>query len=98
MIIKVENQIENVDRTAYQMAQFAVYIFKIIHSAYGMDSSIFCMAERWEGENSHVAILTKDNWRCGQSFGWNAHLECKIDIDFMAEENTKEYLDFCLIQ
>lgn len=72
MIIKVENQTENVDRTAYQMAQFAVYIFKIIHSAYSMESSIFRMAERWEEENSHVAIWAKDNWRCGHGFSWNA--------------------------
>lgn len=94
MIIKVENQTENVDRTAYQMAQFAVYIFKIIHSAYGMESSIFRIAERWEEENSHVAILAKDNWRCGHGFSWNAHLKCKIDIDFMAEEKYQRIFGF----
>lgn len=94
IIIKVENQTENVDRTAYQMAQFAVYIFKLIHSAYGMESSIFRMAERWEEENSHVAILAKDNWRCGHGYSWNAHLKCKIDIDFMAEEKYQRIFGF----
>lgn len=94
MIIKVENQTQNVDRSAYQMAQFAVYLFKLIHSAYGMESSIFRMAEGWEEENSHVAILAKDNWRCGHGFSWNAHLKCKIDIDFMSEEKYQRIFGF----
>ncbi|MGN9163002.1 hypothetical protein [Clostridium sulfidigenes] len=95
MIIKVENQTENVSRFAYQMAQFSVDIFKLLHSAFGMESSIFRMAKGWEEENSHVAILAKDGWRRGHGFSWNAQLKCKIDIDFMAEEKYQKI--FCLL-
>ncbi len=95
MIIKVENQTENVNRLAYQLAQFSVDIFKLIHSAYGMKSSIFRLAQGWEEMNSHVAILAKDGWRRGHGFSWNAHLKCKIDIDFMADEKYQKI--FCLL-
>ncbi len=90
MIIKVENQTENVDRFAYQMAQFSVDILKLIHSAFGMKSSIFRISEDGTQKNSHVAILAKDDWRCGFGFSRNAELGCKIDIDFMS---TKKYQD-----
>jgi len=90
MIIKVENQTENVDRFAYQMAQFSVDILKLIHAGFGMETSIFRMAEEGTKKNSHVAILAKDDWRCGFGFSWNAELRCKIDIDFMSE---KKYQD-----
>ena len=95
MIIKVENQTENVNRLAYQLAQFSVDIFKLIHSAHGIKSSIFRSAQGWEEENSHVAILAKDGWRRGHGFSWNAHLKCKIDIDFMADEQYQKV--FCLL-
>lgn len=95
MIIKVENQTENVNRLAYQLAQFSVDIFKLIHSAFGMKSSIFRLAQGWEEENSHVSILAKDGWRRGHGFSWNAHLKCKIDIDFMADEKYQKI--FCLL-
>ena len=90
IIIKVENQTENIDRFAYQMAQFSVDILKLIHSAFGMESSIFRMAEVGAKKNSHVVILAKDDWRCGFGFSWHAELMCKIDIDFMSE---KKYQD-----
>ncbi|MDF1618791.1 hypothetical protein, partial [Petrocella sp. FN5] len=95
MIIKVENQTENVNRLAYQLAQFSVDIFKLIHSAFGMESSIFSLEQGWEEENSHVAILAKDGWRRGHGFSWNAHLKCKIDIDFIADEKYQRI--FCLL-
>jgi hypothetical protein len=95
MIIKVENQTENVSRFAYQMAQFSVDILKLLHSAFGMKSSIFRKAGGWEEENSHVAILAKDGWRRGHGFSWNAQLMCEIDIDFMAEEKYQQI--FCLL-
>ncbi len=95
MIIKVENQTENVNRFAYQMAQFSVDIFKLLHSAFGLKSSIFRMSEGWEEENNHVAVLAKDGWRRGHGFSWNAQLKCKIDIDFMAEEKYQKI--FCLL-
>lgn len=90
MLIKVENQTENVSRFAYQMAQFSVDILKLIYSAFGMKSSIFRMTEVLEEENNHVAILAKDGWRRGHGYSWNAQLKCKIDIDFMTEEKYQK--------
>ncbi len=93
MIIEVENQTENVNRLAYQSAQFSVDIFKLMHSAFGIKSSIFRMGEIWGKENSHVAILSKDNWRQGYGFSWKAQLQCKIDLDFMENKENQEL--FC---
>ncbi len=86
MVIEIEGQTENVKYSAYQLAQYAVNFFFLIHSAFAIESSIFRQAEIWEDENKHVAIISKDGWRCGHGFSWTAHLQCKLDLDFMAEE------------
>ncbi|WKY44153.1 HEPN domain-containing protein [Eubacteriaceae bacterium ES2] len=83
MIIKIENQTQNVTSSSYQMAQYSVDFLKLIHSAFGFENSIFLMGEIWEEENRHVAILSNDGWRCGHGYNWNAHLKCKIDLDFI---------------
>lgn len=98
MIIEVENQTENVNRLAYQSAQFSVDIFKLMHSAFGIKSSIFRMGEIWGKENSHVAIFTKDNWRQGYGFSWKAQLQCKIDLDFMETKKIKNCFVHYLIR
>lgn len=90
MIIEIENQTENVRHSAYQFAQYSVNFLFVIHSAFGMESSIFRLAEGWKEENKHVAILAKDGWRCGHGFDWDAHLQCKLDIDFMMEEKYQK--------
>lgn len=93
MIIEVENQTENVRYSAYQLAQYSVNFLFLIHSAFGMKSSIFRKAEIWRDENRHIAILSKDGWRCGHGHSWDAHLQCKIDIDFMEEGKYQEIFD-----
>lgn len=93
MIIEIENQTENVRYSAYQLAQYSVNFLFVIHSAFGMESSIFRKAEVWEEENKHVAILAKDGWRCGHGFNWDAHLQCKLDLDFMEEDKYQEIFD-----
>ena len=85
MIIKIEDQTDNIRHSAYRFAQYSVDFLKLINTAFNMESSIFRKAEIWEEENRHVAILSKDGWRCGHGFNWNAHLQCKIDIDFMVD-------------
>lgn len=93
MIIEVENQTENVRYSAYQLAQYSVNFLFLIHSAFGMESSIFMKAEIWRDENRHVAILSKDGWRCGHGHSWDAHLQCKLDIDFMEEDKYQQIFD-----
>ena len=93
MIIEAENQTENIRLSAYQLAQHSVHFLFLIHSAFGMKSSIFRTADIWEEENKHVAILSKDGWRCGHSYQWNAHLQCKLDLDFMGEEKYQKIFD-----
>lgn len=93
MIIEVENQTENVRYSAYQLAQYSVNFLFLIHSAFGMKSSIFRKAEIWRDKNRHVAILSKDGWRCGHGHSWDAHLQCKLDIDFMEEDKYQEIFD-----
>ena len=93
MIIEVENQTENVRYSAYQLAQYSVNFLFLIHSAFGMKSSIFRLGEIWGDENKHVAILSKDGWRCGHGHSWDAHLQCKLDIDFMEEDKYQEIFD-----
>ncbi len=90
MIIEIENQTYNVKHSAYLMAQSAINILKLIHSAYEMESSIFRKSELHVKRNSHVAIISKDSWRCGHGFNWNANLQCKLDIDFIAEKKHQE--------
>lgn len=93
MIIEVENQTENVRYSAYQLAQYSVNFLFLIHSAFGMESSIFRKPEIWRDENRHVAILAKDGWRCGHGHSWDAHLQCKLDIDFMEEDKYQQIFD-----
>lgn len=93
MIIEVENQTENVSYSAYQLAQYSVNFLFLIHSAYGMKLNIFRLGEIWEDENKHIAILSKDGWRCGHGYSWDAHLQCKLDIDFMEEVKYQEIFD-----
>jgi hypothetical protein len=93
MIIEVENQTENVRYSAYQLAQYSVNFLFLIHSAFGMKSSIFRKPEIWRDENRHVAILSKDGWRCGHGHSWDAHLQCKLDIDFMEEDKYQQIFD-----
>lgn len=90
MIIEVENQTENVRYSAYQLAQYSVNFLFLIHSAFGMKSSSFRKPEIWRDENRHVAILSKDGWRCGHGHSWDAHLQCKLDIDFMEEDKYQQ--------
>lgn len=95
MIIEVENQTQNVRYSAYHSAQSAVNFFKLIHSAFGMESSIF----REVGivgkdyDNKHVAILSKDGWRRSHDFRWDAYLKCKLDLDFMSKNKYQEIFD-----
>lgn len=93
MIIEVENQTENVRYSAYQLAQYSVNFLFLIHSAFGMKSSSFRKPEIWRDENRHVAILSKDGWRCGHGHSWDAHLQCKLDIDFMEEDKYQQIFD-----
>ncbi len=93
MIIEVENQTENVRYSAYQLAQYSVNFLFLIHSAFGMKSSSFRKPEIWRDENRHVAILSKDGWRCGHGHSWDAHLQCKLDIDFMEEDKYQQTFD-----
>lgn len=93
MIIEIEDQTENIRHSAYQLAQYSVNFLFLIHSAFGMESSIFRLAEIWEDENKHVAILSKDDWRCGHGHSWDAHLQCKLDLDFMEEEEYQNDFD-----
>ncbi|MPM90730.1 hypothetical protein SDC9_137852 [bioreactor metagenome] len=83
MIIEVENQTGNVRDSAYQLAQNCVDVLSLLQTAYGIEVSVFTKVECLEAENRHVAILSKDGWRCGHGYNWNAHLQCKIDLDFM---------------
>lgn len=93
LIIKIENQTSYVNRRSYRIAQHIIYFLYTIHIGYGMESSIFREAEGFTQDNSHVAILSQDGWRCGHGFDWNAHLKCKIDIDFLTEERYQSL--FC---
>lgn len=58
-----------------------------------MKSSSFRKPEIWRDENRHVAILSKDGWRCGHGHSWDAHLQCKLDIDFMEEDKYQQIFD-----
>lgn len=90
MIIEIDNQTYTVKGSAYQMAQTAINILKLIHSAFEMESSIFRKTELCVKKNSHVAIISKDSWRCGHGFKWNANLQCKLDVDFIAEKKHQK--------
>lgn len=94
MIIRVEDQTENVQQTAYSCAQCAVDSMLLIYLAFGMQSSPFVtIGEMWEKKNRHVAILSEDGWRRGHGHSWDANLQCKIDLSFMAD--TKFQSIFC---
>lgn len=93
MIIEIENQTQNVRYSAHKSAQSVVNFLFLIHSAFGMESSIFRNVTRGEDENKHVAILSKDGWRCGHGFSWDAYLQCRLDLDFMEESKYQEIFD-----
>lgn len=90
MIIEVNNQTYTVKSSAYQMAYSAINIFKLIHSAFEMESSMFRKSKLHVKKNNHVAIISKDSWRCGHGCNWNANLQCKLDIDFIADKRYQE--------
>ncbi len=90
LVIKVENQTENIRRSAYRMAQNSIDIILLLSASieHELDkkSKLLHQSLHWLEENSHVAILSTDGWRCGHGFSWQAHLKCDIDLDFL--ENT----------
>lgn len=90
VIIEIENQTENIRYSALQVAQYVVNFLYLIHSAFGIKSSIFRTADTMMEENRHVAILSKDGWRCGHGFSWDAYLQCKLDLDFMEEQKYQD--------
>ena len=90
MIIETENQTENVRYSVAQFAQCAIDFLHLIHSAFAMEHSFLRCGELMQAENKHVAILSKDNWRCGHGFKWNARLQCKMDLDFMADDQYQK--------
>lgn len=90
MLIEIEDQTETVDGSAYKLAQYSVDFFMLIHSAFGMEYNVLHRAGILEHENKHVAILSKDRWRCGHGTSQDAHLQCKIDLDFMKEEQYQK--------
>lgn len=95
MVIEIENQTDNIKRSSYQMAQLAIDTIKLLCFANDIESSIFRLAELGQHENKHVAIISKDLWRCGHGFSCDAHLMCKIDIDFMKNEKIQHL--FCAL-
>lgn len=94
LVIKVENQTENIRRSAYQMAQNSIDIILLLSSGIehqvDAESRLLHPNLGWLEENSHVAILSTDGWRCGHGFDWQAHLKCDVDLDFLADVGIQQ--------
>ena len=89
LVIEVENQTENIRQSAYRIAQNCIDIILLLNT--GIEHQVNTKARLfrhnlgWLKENSHVAFLSTDGWRCGHGFDWQAHLQCDVDIDFLEE-------------
>lgn len=90
MIIEVENQTENVNDSAYLLAQYSIIIFQLIHIAFNMETSIYDKVTLQEETNRHVAIISKDYWRCSHGYSWSAYLQCRMKLDFMSKGENQE--------
>lgn len=93
LVIKVENQTENIRRSAYQIAQNAIDSILLLHAGIEHQMSakdLFHPNLGWLEKNSHVAILSTDGWRCGHGFDWQAHLSCDVDLDFFEDEVVQQ--------
>ena len=87
LIIKIEQQTENVRYLAYWYAQYTVYFLRIIFGLSGLEQNIFLKLGAVTTEpNRHVQILSQDAWRCGHGFNYDADFKCNINLNFMNEE------------
>lgn len=84
VIIKIEEQTSNVKYLAYWYAQYTVYFLRIVFGFSGMEQNIILkLGSGMTEPNRHVQILSKDHWRCGHGFNFDADFRCAINLDFM---------------
>lgn len=94
LVIETENQTENIHQSAYRLAQNAIDIMLLLDAGIEHDiDDISWLAHYYEGwidKNCHVAILSKEDWRCGHSYRSDAHLQCNINLDFLKEKDFQQ--------
>lgn len=94
LVIEVENQTENIRRSAYQIAQNCIDIILLLNAGIehqvNAEVQLFHPNLDWLEENSHVAFLSIDGWRCGHGFDWKAHLRCDVDLDFLEDKIVQQ--------
>lgn len=89
LVIEIEGQTEEIRQSAYSLGQLAVNLLLLLNDGLEYQgeagSILFHGNASFLKENKHVAILSKDSWRLGHGFSWNAHLNCDIDLDFLQD-------------
>lgn len=65
LLVKIQNQTSNVRLRAGKLAEYILYIVRLIQISENIESSIFRNSRYWQDENQHIAILSSDSWRCG---------------------------------
>jgi hypothetical protein len=91
LIIKVEEQTDNVKYFSYWYAQYAVYFLRILFFTEGHTQSIFQkVGSNIYPPNKHVQILSKKIDNCGHGTNYEADFSCPIDLDFLNKKQTQE--------
>lgn len=96
LVIKTKNQTSYVAYNAEKIAKYCIYILRTIYFSeiQGINEtslSIFRNPYVYR-ENSHLAILSKDDWRKRHSPLW-FETECDFDLDFIEEEKYQKLFE-----
>lgn len=91
LIIKVEEQTDNVRYFSYWYAQYAVYFLRILFFTEGHTQSIFQkLGANIYPPNKHVQILTKEISNCGHGTNYQADFSCPFDFNFLNSKQTQD--------
>lgn len=91
LILKVEEQTDNVRYFSYWYAQYAVYFLRILFFTGGHTQSIFQkLGSNIYPPNKHVQILTKEISNCGHGTNYQADFSCQFDFNFLNSKQTQD--------
>lgn len=94
LIIKIEDQTSLIKRTAYSIVEDVFNYLRVVYYAVEATTSYFDQRKvRFNQENKHVAILSKDDWRNGHGSNLHSNLQINLDLDFIKDEGNQLLID-----